>query len=42
VVIRAIGILPLTFLAVTLTLAITGGVWLPKLDALLVALEAVK
>lgn len=40
--IRAIGILPLTFLAVTLTLAITGGLWLDPLNRLLAAVSGVK
>ena len=37
-----IGLLPLAFFLTMLALAITGGLWLPRLDALLVALEAVK
>jgi hypothetical protein len=34
-----LGLLPLSFFVVMLSLAITAGVWLPRLDALLVALE---
>jgi hypothetical protein len=35
----SIGLLPLSFFMVMLTLAITGGIWWPRLDAILVALE---
>jgi hypothetical protein len=37
-----VGLLPLSFFVVMLSLAITAGVWLPRLDAILVALEALK
>jgi hypothetical protein len=39
---KDIGLFPLSFFIVMLTLAITAGVWQPTLDAILVALEGVK
>jgi hypothetical protein len=37
-----IGLFPLSFFVVMLSLAITAGIWLPRIDAILVALEAAK
>jgi len=34
-----IGLLPLSFFMVMLTIALTAGYWLPRMDAILVAVE---